>query len=127
MYMLQVSFNLYEFLHYFCNFRHLLAQIGGLTGFKSLSVPYCEFEFFYGPFFCVLGNNGCINTAYQMRVGSILNLSKLNIMRASGKHSTSSINLIMNLHNFAIQFITCNKNELLIIKKRSFFSNTPIV
>ena len=68
---------------------------------------------------------------YQMSVGLILNLlNKLNKsilcepLASILFYSTSSINLVMNLHKFNILFITYFQNELLIVKN-DHISPTP--
>ena len=77
----------------------------------------------------------CRNRGYQMSVGLILYLlNELNKNILCGPlvsiifiYSMSSINLVMNLHEFNVLFITYPQIELLIVKKRSFFTDVPIM
>ena len=70
-----------------------------------------------------------------MSVGLILNLpNELNKFKVCEPlasiicfYSTSSINLVLNLQEFNILFITYPLKRTFNCKKRSFFTDTPII
>ena len=76
-----------------------------------------------------------IYRGYQMSVGLILNLlNQLNksiicepMTRLILFYSKSSINLVMNLHDFNILFITYTKKRTLNCKKEIILTDTPII